>query len=174
MKVFILIFISLIFFGTNAQPASNLSLGHLEEIANRKKIVYKRDSEFAPSSPFNDKLFIDFNNSISDVELLSLTEHRDAYVRCFAFQALVQRKHPDTFSILLIHLTEYDLVKIHLNDTSSSSYVGDYFLILVNPENVWSDIKKLSGAERRAINHLLLANNENKLVAKSDLLRGKK
>ena len=117
------------------------------------------------------KRFEALKKKATDEELIILTEHSNAAVRCYSFQALAERKHPETFKILLTHLKDNEIVKTFLGCILSGQTVGDFFLDVVTPQHVSLSAYKLSEKERSEIDSLLLFDSEIKLSAKSSLLQ---
>jgi hypothetical protein len=77
--------------------------------------------------------FEKLQNEATAEELVELTDHPNAVVKCYAFQALVTRKQADVFSVLVEHLTDMATVNTFQGCLKGSEYTGDYFLDAVTP-----------------------------------------
>src|SRR5688572_7417493 len=61
-------------------------------------------------------------------ELLALTNDTNAVVRCYAFQALAERKINNLFPVILRHLSDTATVHTLYGCLGGSQKVGDFFL----------------------------------------------
>ncbi|KAF2332590.1 hypothetical protein [Flavobacterium daemonense] len=100
----------------------------------------------------------------SKEELLLLTSHSNAAVRCYSFWALTSYKNVDLFSIIKNHITDNGLVKTQFGCSGSTEKVGDFFINLVNPKYENSEIRKLSQEEFVKLDSILI-NQKNDLYA---------
>ena len=114
-------------------------------------------------------------------ELISLTDHKNGVVRCYAFDALLKRPDADHYAILLHHLKDTVSIETFQGCIISSSMVGDYFLDVASPpmwiEGTDSTIYNSDGAfilsrqQQIVIDSILIFDKEIFLVSKYDLLR---
>ncbi len=117
-------------------------------------------------------------------ELISLTDHPHPVVRCYAFDALLDRKSPEVFRILLKHLTDRSEVQTTSADISMSEMVGDYMIFASNvglmepADRETSKVSdRVSRAERKIIVHwrksldsVLLFDTSIRLMARNYML----
>jgi len=106
----------------------------------------------------------------TNVELMTLSDHKNAVVRCYSFQALVERKTFEILPILLNHLHDTAEVETFQGCIISSQMVGDYFLDLVSPEYIDSDFYKLIARRKINIDSILLYDKAIRLEHKYSLL----
>lgn len=95
-------------------------------------------------------------------QLVALTDHANAAVRCYAFQALAGKNSDRVFEVLSKHLTDTELVDTQMGCIGSSTRVGDYFVELVT---MGGAAYQLNPVERERLNHVLLNDRSIKLVA---------
>jgi hypothetical protein len=68
----------------------------------------------------------------SPQELVALTRHKNAVVRCYAFRALVDKKPDKVFSVLLQHLHDTTMVTTQSGCTGLTMQTRAYFLMIAN------------------------------------------
>jgi len=106
----------------------------------------------------------------TEQELLALANDTNCVVRCYAFQALAERKKTDLFPVVLQHLSDTATVHTLYGCLGGSQKVGDFFLETItktgNNEKSW----QLNRTQRSAIDSVLLFKPGNKLEAKDNLL----
>ncbi len=109
-------------------------------------------------------------DSATTGELKVLTDNENAVVRCYAFQALANRKDADIFPILLKHLKDTTYVKTFFGCIVGGSYAGDYFLDIVTPEYIDLEAYKLSARERTIVDSILIFDPSVRIAAREQVL----
>lgn len=115
--------------------------------------------------------FIQLKEEATSKELIFLTNHENSAVKCYAFQALAERKDSRTFEVLLKHLKDNADIETFQGCIMSSQLVGDFFLEIVTPQYISLEAYKLNIEEKNQIDSLLLFDSGIKLSAKSSLLQ---
>ncbi|MCR4032328.1 MULTISPECIES: hypothetical protein [Flavobacterium] len=108
--------------------------------------------------------FEELKKIASKEELLLLTDHPNAAVRCYSFWALGNYKNFDLFSLVKNHINDNALVKTEFGCMISTEKVGDFYINLVNPEYENSEIRQLDKDEFSKIEKILI-NQKNSLNA---------
>ena len=93
-------------------------------------------------------------------ELNTLTTHKNAVMRCYAFQAMAARKDANVFPILLHHLSDDEKVKTFQGCIQDSQKAGDYFI----------DVASLSREQKVFLDSVLIFDNAVKVDKKEQLL----
>jgi hypothetical protein len=93
-------------------------------------------------------------------ELEVLTTHKNAVVRCYAFQALAARKEAAVFPILLQHLSDDEKVATFQGCIQDTQKAGDYFIA----------VARLSANQQGVLDSVLLFDNAVKVDQKNQLL----
>ena len=106
----------------------------------------------------------------TDVELLALTNDTNSVVRCYAFQALVERNSTDLFPVVLRHLSDTATLHTLHGCIGGNQKTGDYFLEAVTEENGNHNFYRLNDKQRITIDSLILFGVGNKLEARDKLL----
>ena len=106
----------------------------------------------------------------TDKELLALTNDTNSVVRCYAFQALVERNRTDIFPILLLHLSDTATVHTLYGCIGDSQKVGDFFLERVTESGANGKFYQLNDKQKVIIDSLLLFEDGNNLEARDKLL----
>ena len=107
------------------------------------------------------KRFVELKKIATDEELILLTDNDSPAVRCYAFQALIERENPATFDILLKHLTDNETIQSFQGMIVKKQQTGDFFL----------DLYGVQPDEQVKVDSILFFNPDVKLAAKSDLLQ---
>lgn len=110
------------------------------------------------------KRFLALKKVTTDKELISLMNHESPAVRAYAFEALVERKNPETFDLLLAHLDDNEEIQSFKGMNVKKQLMGDFLL----------EMYALDGVEKKAVDSILFYNPNIRLVAKSQLLEGMK
>jgi len=110
------------------------------------------------------------HSKATDKELLALTNDTNSVVRCYAVQALAERKKIDLFPVALRHLSDTALVHTLYGCWGGSQKVGDFFLETITEKSGDDKISRLSEKQRVIIDSLLLFDSGNKLEARDKLL----
>jgi hypothetical protein len=106
----------------------------------------------------------------TDKELLALTNDTNAVVRCYAFQALGERKINNLFPVILRHLSDTAMVHTLYGCLGGSQKVGDFFLETVAQWDSNSKNYRINEKGKATIDSLLLFEGSNKLDARNKLL----
>lgn len=102
-------------------------------------------------------------------ELVLLTKHSNAVVRCYSFWALCNYKNFDLFSLVKSHINDDALVRTQFGCIGSTEKVGDFFINLVNPKYGNSEIKQLNEEEFSRLESILI-NQQNDLYASDNAI----
>ncbi|MDJ1480006.1 hypothetical protein QNI16_05870 [Cytophagaceae bacterium YF14B1] len=86
--------------------------------------------------------------------LISLTNHKNAVVRCYAFQALAYRHHQAMFTILLNHLSDTTKINIQSGCLGMQQRTGDFFIHTVVQDD--KDMYTLTTKEHATLDSILL------------------
>lgn len=106
----------------------------------------------------------------TDKELLSLTDDTNGVVRCYAFQALAERKAIDLFPVLLQHLSDTATVQTMYGCLAGYMKVGDFFLETITERNGDYRVFQFNDKQKETIDSLLLFGKGNKLNARDKVL----
>ena len=107
-------------------------------------------------------------------ELKSLTNHNNAVVRCYAFDALVNRNDTAAYSILIKHLTDTAKVYSMIGCIGQSDMVGDWYLSHVIPNKPLLKAFSLNDKQIATIDGILLNRKGILLKAKGRLAKNKR
>jgi len=109
--------------------------------------------------------FEELRKRASDEELVVLTGHPNATVRCYSFIILTQRNHPKVLEILLQHLKDNENVGMIIKDkTPQYESISDFFIMQVT---LWFNSMEgyvLRGEDRSMIDSSLLFDSEIELT----------
>ncbi|MCI9844778.1 hypothetical protein [Flavobacterium pectinovorum] len=105
--------------------------------------------------------FENLKKNASIEELKALTNHANGVVRCYSFWALSNYKEADLFSIVKKHITDDTPIETLFGCIKSQEKVGDFFINLITPEYVDTDIKKLNKKEFVILDSLLIYRENN-------------
>ena len=89
-------------------------------------------------------------------ELLALTQHINAVVRCYAFETLAARKDTSVFRILIKHLNDRALVIEPSGCEELSTEVREFMYGLVNPLNHHIGFYTLTPQEQKTSDSMFL------------------
>ena len=123
----------------------------------------------SPSSQW--ELYQQLKNSTSIDQLISLTNHKNGAVKCYAFQALASKKSDKLFPILLRHLYDTSSVETQSGCIVMTELVGDYFLNVVTPNYIDLEVYKLNESERRIVDSILINDKNIFLSSKFSVLQ---
>lgn len=115
-----------------------------------------------PSSQWN--LYERLRKVASEEELVKLTDHKNAVVRCYSFQALAYKRSKNVFPILLKHLRDTATIETLSGDVGMTQLTGDYFLDVVTPKYIELDVYKLTQEERSIVDSIL-ANDDSVAIS---------
>ncbi|GAA3594680.1 hypothetical protein Q4Q39_07005 [Flavivirga amylovorans] len=110
--------------------------------------------------------FSQLRKTANKKELILLTSHKNAVVRCYAFWALSYDNTAKLFPIILDHLNDDELVSTQFGCTGSQEKVGDFFISIATPHHVDLNSAKLSEKEFKELDSILIY-KKNNLQAKS-------
>ncbi len=110
--------------------------------------------------------FIELEKRASKNELISLTEHSNGVVRCYAFWALSHDSTVDLFPIVTKHLNDKEIVSTQFGCIGGSEKVGDFFISVVTPNYVDLSSTKLDSLQFIKLDSILIHSNS-ELEAKS-------
>jgi hypothetical protein len=103
-------------------------------------------------------------------ELIALCENNNAVVRCYAFQALIERRYKNFLPILIKHLSDTTSVMTFSGCEMDKEFAGDCFFNQVNPAYHKTD-PKLDAKGLLMVDSILLFDKNVRLYAKSRLLQ---
>ncbi len=92
-------------------------------------------------------------------ELVDLSDYTNGVVRCYAFMALAERRHPEVYSILLQHLADCDTIYTQSGCIGSAIAVRDFFIETVTRGGFIAYNKRayrLSSAQKKEVDSLLV------------------
>src|SRR5688572_29738618 len=92
-----------------------------------------------------------------------------AVVRCYAFQALVERNTNDVFSIALYHLSDTTTIHTLFGCLGGSQKAGDFFLQTVLEKDENGKLYRMNDKQKAAIDSILLFDKGNKLETRDRL-----
>lgn len=95
-------------------------------------------------------------STATDKELLVLTNDTNGVVRCYAFQALVERNNIDLFPVAVQHLSDTAMVHTLYGCLGGSQKVRDFFLATITNKDHHSQFYQLNKAQKATIDSLLL------------------
>jgi hypothetical protein len=96
-------------------------------------------------------------------ELRILTDHRNEVVRCYAYQALIDREDAQVFDIMLQHLYDTAYVTLQYSDIKVEERVGDFFLLRLRPWIYEGAGSSINEDQKNKLDSLLLFLPEMKL-----------
>lgn len=120
------------------------------------------------------KYFQQLKKDATAEELISLTNHKNGAVRCYAFQALAGKQSDKVFSILLTHLYDTAKVKTISGCNAAMELVGDYYINVVTPKYIDLEAYKLTIEERKKLDNILKNDDKITLYARELVLRNLK
>ncbi|MFD1602666.1 hypothetical protein ACFSJW_20455 [Flavobacterium artemisiae] len=100
--------------------------------------------------------FEELEKTASKEELILLTNHQNAVVRCYSFWALAQYRNVDLFSIVKEHMNDTTTVATMFGCLLSSERTGDFYMNVVNPKYNFFNVRKLSEEEFNALDSILI------------------
>lgn len=109
-------------------------------------------------------------NTATDEELKILAEDTNAVVRCYSFMALTNRKTIDIMPILIKHLYDNTIFKIHEDCSMGNQLTGDYFLNIVTSNYLDSNGYKLTDKEKMEVDSILIFDKNIRIEAKNKML----
>lgn len=116
------------------------------------------------------KRFVKLSELATNEELISLSDHDNPVVRGYFFRALANRKSSETFSILMKHLSDTTRVQTFSGCIMSEEMLGDYFINIVTPNLIDTNLYKLNKQEQAWVDSVLLFDKSIVLYARTRLL----
>ncbi|WP_194140130.1 hypothetical protein [Flavobacterium hungaricum] len=111
---------------------------------------------FAAIKPEQYENFEALKETASKEELLLLTNHSNAVVRCYSFWALAQCRNVDLFSIVKAHINDTTQVATEFSCLLSSEKTSDFYINLVNPKYENFEVRQLSEEEFNKLDSILI------------------
>jgi hypothetical protein len=102
-------------------------------------------------------------------ELIELTSHPNAVVRCYSLWALSYDSSVELFPIIINHITDDEQVNTQFGCIGSAEKVGDFFINIATPQYVDLNSKKLTETELKQLDSILIYSHNN-LYAKSQAI----
>lgn len=160
IRLSLIIFLVLSFFllscsGKNSTVISketNLIVKKIEKI----NILMGSGVGFAGIKPEQYDNFEALQETASKEELVLLTNHSNAVVRCYSFWALGQYRNVDLFSIVKKHLSDTTTVATEFGCVLSSETTANFYVNLVNPKYENFGVRKLSEEDFNILDSILI------------------
>lgn len=90
------------------------------------------------TSSYQYKRYERIKNELKYDQLVQLSNHTNAVVRCYAFWALADRREADLFKILIDHINDTTLVYKQFADVVDYTTVSDFFIDLLTQEYIFT------------------------------------
>jgi len=150
---------------TKVSDETNLIVKKIEQI----NVLMGSAVGYGGNKPEQYENFEALKKTASKEELLLLTNHSNAVVRCYSFWALGNYKNFDLFSLVKNHINDNAIVKTQFGCLISREKVGDFFINLINPKNKNSEIRQLTEEEFSELESILI-NQKNDLYASDNAI----
>ena len=125
-----------------------------------------------PSSQWG--LYKQLKDNATIEQLVALTEHKNAAVKCYSFQALVANRSDKTFPVLLKKLFDTSKIVIQSGCVITAEMIGDYFFGIVALKDADNKTYTLNPSERNIVDSMLLHNKNLPLASKFTALNNTK
>jgi len=135
---------------------TNLIVQKIEKI----NVVMGSAVGYAGIKPEQYENFEELKKIASKEELLLLTDHSNAVVRCYSFWALGNYKNFDLFSLVKNHINDTAFVKTEFGCMLFTEKVSDFYINLVNPKHKDSEIRQLNEEEFSKLESILIKNKK--------------
>jgi hypothetical protein len=167
----LLFFLPLIGFGQDYNPdnVSEKVQRIVKDIA-KENVLMSSAVGYAGTKPKQYERFEDLKEIATVSELIELTNHDNAVVRCYAFWDLIYKDSTHIYDIVKRHLNDNEFVSTQFGCIGSGEKVGDFYLSLVSPPYYDDKSYQLSDSQLNEINEILLTTDNQNLYAKKDLL----
>jgi len=144
-----------------------LSIRTAEIVKKIEKVNVVMGSEvgIAATRPEQYDNFTDLQTEASTLELIELTEHKNATVRSYAFWALSFDGSVDLMPIVLKHIDDNELVSTQFGCSGEDIKTGDFFIGIATSTSEWQP-NKLSNDQITRLNHTLISSGSD-LAAKA-------
>ncbi|TPG42131.1 hypothetical protein [Flavobacterium pectinovorum] len=170
---FLILFLSVSCYGKSDYDASKISNKTNQIIKKIETVNVLMGSAVgaAGRTPKQFENFEELKKNASLEELIMLTNHPNAVVRCYSFWALLRLKNIDLFSIVKNHLGDDSMVQTQFGCIGSSEKVGDFYIQLVTTDYEDDDVStKLLNERQLKILDSLLIYSENNLNMRFDAI----
>jgi len=101
--------------------------------------------------------FVELKKKATIEELLLLTNHENAVVRCYAFWATLFDPAVDPWPTVVAHIEDTKEVTTFFGCLPGKEKVGDFYISLVMPNDVDTAMAKLDSAQLATLDSILLA-----------------
>ena len=102
--------------------------------------------------------------------MLLLTNNENTVVKCYAFDALLQRENIDILSIVLKHVNDTSSVHTMMGDVGITWQTGRYFFLKVDPRYNESKMYTLTQSQVATVDSILIFDKTIKIGLKTELL----
>lgn len=116
------------------------------------------------------KRYIRLSEIATEEELVELTDHENAVVRGYSFQALAKNKSSQVFPILINHLTDTAMVTSFSGCFKTDQMLGDYLIDVVTIDKNDTTDYKLDDREQAIVDIILLFDKSIQLSTRTNLL----
>lgn len=116
------------------------------------------------------KRYLRLSEVATEDELVKLTNHENAVVRGYSFQALAKNKSSHVFPILINHLTDTATATSFSGCFQTDQMLGDYLIDIVAINKNDTTIYKLNNGEQAIVDSILLFDKSIRLYARTSLL----
>jgi hypothetical protein len=113
--------------------------------------------------------FSELQKNASKDELIALTNHPNAVVRCYAFWSLTYDPTSNLLPIVINHINDTTIVDTQFGCIGSRERAGDFMINVVTPKYIDLKSKKLSVTEADYLDSILVY-TPNKLYAKENAI----
>jgi hypothetical protein len=152
--LFILILFTPVGFSEN--KSDSIDLGDIVKRIEEINMFQDSAVGYAGVRPEQYDNFISLKEIATVDELLSLTDHQNGVVRCYAFWALSYNESVNLYPIVLNHLNDTEIVTIQFGCIIFDQQVGDLFIDIVTPERVDLDNRKLNSIQLSELDSILI------------------
>jgi hypothetical protein len=155
--------------GITKQPVFSNAIKTLIHDMAAENVVMGSAVGFAGIRPEQWDRYEKLSRLATDEELTALTDDTNVVVRCYAFQAMVERRRIDPFPVLLRHLSDTAYVHTLYGCIGNTQKVGDFYLACMGMSGDGSSIRRLNKKQQAIIDSILIFGKIN-LVARDELL----
>ena len=117
--------------------------------------------------------FTELQRASTKSELLELTNHPNAVVRCYSFWALTYDTSINLLPIIIKHIPDNENVRTMFGCIVSGENVGDFFINLVTPNYVDINSKKVDSSQFAIIDSILIYTPNNLYAKQKAISRAK-
>lgn len=152
------------------QPALSGEVKRLSDAIAEDNVLKGSAVGIAGERPAQWDRFMQLSKAATGKELVALTSHPNAVVRCYAFDALSKRPDIDPFPILLRHLSDTAPVSTLYGCLGGKEKAGDIFLEVLTTGMEGSPRYKLSQSQKATLDSILLFDKNISLRSKTNML----